>query len=238
MRATVALVLVNVVVYVVMMVTSGGEGLLGFDSRTLLEYGADYAPAVIDQAEAWRLYTATLVHINLLHIVFNMFALVQVGRVLEPRWGGPRVILGYVVTGLGGSAASILWYGVLRDAFGLGGRPAIAAGASGAICGLIGATVIAAHNFGGRVGTGIRNAMLRWGLMIVVMGFFIRADNAAHIGGLLVGFLAGFVIERLGLPRDRVEPRPWGRDLAAIGAFVLVSVLAFWVSLTTETRLF
>jgi rhomboid protease GluP len=123
-----------------------------------------------------------------MHIAMNMLALFQVGQLLERRYGSTPFTVLYLLGGLGGAGASYVWQTM--------GHVAISAGASGAIMGLIGAAAVSAWIVGGDEGNTIRNNMLTWAALTIVMGFFAHADNAAHIGGFVVGAALGLVIEK------------------------------------------
>lgn len=220
--ATVTLIAVNVIIYVAMVLEGGS--LIGFRGRTLLLFGANFAPEVLGEGQYWRLFTSTMVHANLAHVAMNMIALWQVGVMLEPRWGTARILATYIVTGLAGSLASLMWYGVVL------GRPAVSVGASGAIMGLIGAAGVTGHLVGGRFGLAIRNAMLRWALIVIAFGFFIGADNAAHTGGLVAGAIAGFTVEKVGIARRG----GWSVDLASIVLFLGLAGGGFALALVRQ----
>ena len=228
MIATVVLVITNVVICVAMAAKAGLTDKLGFDRGTLYLFGANHAGRVLDEGEVWRLFTSTLIHLNLMHIAMNMIALVQVGRALEPRWGGARVIAAYAATGVLASVASVLWY-----AAGGAEVPPMSAGASGAICGLVGAAAVSFHRIGTPAGRRQRDRMLVWAAIVIATGFFIGADNAAHIGGLVAGLAMGFIVERVGF-RGRT-----GRlaDVVAIVVFLALAGAAFAVALTRPDTL-
>jgi len=215
MKATVVLVVVNVAVYVAMLIVGEG-GLQAFSQKTLLDFGANYSKYVFDRDEVWRLLTATMIHLNLAHIAMNMVALVQVGRSLEPRWGTARFLLAYFVTGVAGSVASAVWFS---------GTKTVAAGASGAICGLIGAAIVAFHLARGPGGRNRRNAMATWAGLTLVAGHFAGADDAAHAGGLVAGLVLALPVEKMGIRRHGGPAVQWGSILAFLalagGAFAV-----------------
>ena len=125
--ATMVLIAINVVVYVITAAQGGGPNLPGG------QLFADWAlqGAIISTGEWWRLVTAMFLHGSLLHLAFNMFALYWLGRIIEDALGTPRFLLVYIVSGLAGSAGA-LWF---SSAF------AVTVGASGAIFGHIGGLI-------------------------------------------------------------------------------------------------
>jgi membrane associated rhomboid family serine protease len=143
--------------------------------------------AAIAAGEYWRLWTVTLVHGDIVHLAFNMWALWIVGPLVE-RWYGPiRFLVFYLACAATGSVASFV--------FG-GSGPSV--GASGAIFGMFGLLASAAwiHKPVDRYARGIAGQI---GILIVInlaFGFASAGtiDNAAHIGGLLGGLWLGAVV--------------------------------------------
>ena len=94
--------------------------------QDLVNWGANYLPATLN-GQPWRLLTSTFLHIGVLHLVFNMYALLFIGVLLEPILGKNRFLAAYLVSGIVSSIVSLQWNQVL-----------ISAGASGAIFGMYG----------------------------------------------------------------------------------------------------
>lgn len=173
---------INILIYVVMV--CAGFGFINFKATDLLNWGANYGP-LTRGGQWWRLLTCTFLHGGVMHLLGNMFGLLVAGTVLEPLLGRTRYTLVYIGTGLLASLASIWWY----DA-------TVSVGASGAIFGLYGVLVaffitkvfprelFASFGIGIAVFVGIN----------LVMGLAGGIDNAAHIGGLLSGLLAGVAL--------------------------------------------
>jgi len=147
-------------------------------------------PAVAE-GEYWRLWTVTLLHGNLLHLAFNMYALYLAGPIVE-RWYGPvRFLLIYLACAAAGSVSSFVFGGDI---------PSV--GASGAVFGLFG-LLVAAGRVHHPVDRQSRALVSQVGILIViniVFGFAVSGiDNAAHLGGLVAGLWLGAV-----LPPSRV----------------------------------
>jgi len=159
----------------------------GSNESTLLAFGVK-ANAQIDNGEVWRFITPIFIHIGLLHLAFNSYALWIVGPQVEKLYGGPRFLLLYVMTGIAGVAASY-WYH--PDIF--------SAGASGAIFGLFGVLLVFSFKYRGTIPAFFSQALSRGILLTVGINLFIgfqvpQIDNSAHLGGLLAGaFLASVV---------------------------------------------
>jgi rhomboid protease GluP len=210
---TVALIAVNVLVYLLMAALSGRA--LSFDSGTLIAAGASVtAPDVV--ASHWRWLTAAFVHANLLHIFMNMWVLGQIGAISEKALGRGLFAATYLVTGLLGN--------VLSSAMAAAQGPTVSVGASGAIMGLIGM----AATFAWRSGQRAAAKALAFNILFVLgVGLSLSArgvhlvDNAAHIGGLVAGAAIGFA--RVSAPR----PLPAGLDRALVAASFGLTALAF-----------
>ncbi len=188
MKTNQLIIALNVLLFGAMLAVAGTGQIAQFSTETLLRFGANYGPLVRD-GQWWRMVSAMFIHVTPLHLAMNMIALYQVGVVLEPHFGRVRYVLVYVLAGLGGSVASIAWNW---------NHPVVSAGASGAIAGLIGAGVVAGHLIGNASAINYRNAMLRWIALIALYGFIGHIDNAAHLGGLIVGAGVAWLLDRGG----------------------------------------
>ena len=158
----------------------------------LIDLLALVKPAVAE-GEYWRLLTVTLVHGGLLHLLMNMYALWIVGPLAEALYGHATFLAVYLITALGGSIASYLFFA----------NPSV--GASGAVFGLFGLVFSATYFHKPALGRQARALTSQIGILIVInliigfgIGGFARIDNAAHIGGLLTGAWLGFVISPRG----------------------------------------
>lgn len=169
---------INAVAYVAMLAVGGVDELRGFSTQTLMAFGADYGP-LVRAGQVHRLLTSVFLHLNLVHLLMNGAALVAIGPRLEQDFGGYRFLAVYLLSGLAGSLASVAWHA---------GDPVVSAGASGALCGAIGAAAVRAHRDGQLAQ---RGSLLIWLGATLVFGVLVRADNAAHLGGMLAGALLG-----------------------------------------------
>ena len=169
----------NILIFIAMEM-SGGTTNMG----VLLAWGAKSNPA-IDAGEWWRFVTPVFIHIGLLHLGFNSYALWIIGQQVERLYGGARFVILYVLLGIGGVLGSYIY------------NPAApSAGASGAIFGLFGVLLVFGYRNKNRVPPFLARAIGRGILPIIlinlVIGFTIPViDNAAHIGGLLAGIVLG-----------------------------------------------
>jgi len=169
-------------------------GFISFNASDLMKWGANYRP-VTTQGEWWRLLTNTFLHGGLMHVLFNMYGLMFVGMLLEPRLGRNRFAIVYLLTGIIASIASIWWHAAT-----------VSVGASGAIFGMYGTffALLTVNVFPKELK---KSFLISTSIFIgynLLFGLTGGIDNAAHIGGLLSGLLIGYVL----YPSLRSEPEP------------------------------
>ncbi len=228
-RLTYALMGVNVVVLIAMQLSGGST-----DPEVLLAFGAMFGPRIAD-GEYWRLFTAMFLHVGFIHLAFNVFGLWIFGRIVEGVFGPLRFALIYVLAGLCGGVVSYLLNPV-----------AIAAGASGAVFGIIGA--LAAYFAAQRHVLGQMAQQNLYGLLVLgavnlIFGLLTPGiDNWAHLGGFGGGFALGYALS----PQYRVVfslmGRPMGfaeqggqllRRVWVVPAAVLLLALGIWAGNST-----
>jgi len=182
---TYILVAVTVAIY---LVQAGSQLLLGTDVAALL--GMKINEYII-AGQVWRLVTPMFLHGSLLHIGFNMYALVVIGAGLERRFGHWRFLLLYVLGSFGGNVFSFL----------LSPNPSL--GASTSIFGLLGAEMVFFYQNRKLFGSGARRALqnvITVAAINFVIGLSPGIDNWGHLGGLLGGLVfTWFGGPRLGL---------------------------------------
>lgn len=149
----------------------------------MMEHGAMYVPYLMNGERYYTLITSMFLHFGFSHLMNNMVMLLVIGYSLEPEIGKIRFLLIYLGSGLMGNLVSA-WFDVNQGSY------AVSAGASGAIFGIVGALLYVAIRNHGRVGEiSTRGLVLMAGLSLYY-GFTAQGvDNAAHIGGLVSGFL-------------------------------------------------
>lgn len=181
--ATPLLVWLNILVFA-LMVWSGAD-FIDPDARTLFAWGGNLGYRTA-QGDWWRLLTAMFLHGGVMHLLMNMYALVFVGVILERTLGTLRFTTAYMVTGVLASLASVYMH-----------PGTVSVGASGAIFGMYGVYIGLMST--STLGRKDRKAAL-WSMVLYVaysMGSGIKEagiDNAAHIGGLVAGLLAGYAL--------------------------------------------
>lgn len=153
------------------------------DIETLLKYGANNA-YLTKSGEYYRLLSSMFIHIGLLHLLFNMYALYIVGPQVESFYGKFKYFLIYILSGVSGSILSITF-----------SSNTVSAGASGAIFGLMGALLYFGFFYRNYLGSVIKSQIVPIIILNLVIGFSTSGiDNAAHIGGLIGGILTSLAL--------------------------------------------
>ncbi|NLT74861.1 MAG: rhomboid family intramembrane serine protease [Chloroflexi bacterium] len=211
---------INALVWLAMTLAGGSENTL-----ILVIFGAKYQP-LIAAGEYWRLLTANFLHIGIVHLLMNSYALYLFGLQVERRFGRLKFVVMYLLSGLGGTVLSYV------------GSSALSAGASGAIFGLVGAITVyyATYRdaFGAQGKQQLSSLLLVTGYNILWGFINPRIDNLGHLGGLAIGLVLGWAFcPRYVLSMDpgggpELKDRaPRGRALALAGAVaVLLAVLS------------
>jgi len=213
--ATWALVAANVAWF--LFVASQGGGWFASEPQVIVHWGSNFGPLTLN-GQWWRLFTCMFVHFSLLHLAFNMWVLWSIGRMIERMFGSLHYLLLYVFAGLCGSMASLWWHPTVNSA-----------GASGAIFGLLGGLLAFVLNPASGVPPTIVASQRRIGLTYIaynlISGFAHQGvDNAAHLGGLVGGFLIGWILAR---PLDltaREEARPRFALASMLGLVIIVAL--------------
>ncbi|MFN4360821.1 MAG: rhomboid family intramembrane serine protease [Hylemonella sp.] len=213
MPVTLVLLGLNVAVFVLML--ASGAGFWHGVNEVSLAWGAGFGPATQDR-QWWRLFTALFVHFGVLHLGLNLWALWDVGRLVERVHGPARFLALYVGSGLVGNLASLAAHG----------NQAISGGASGAIFGLYGALVVFLWRERARIARSefrwIMGASALFPLLMLGLGLGVpEIDNAAHGAGLLAGALLGVVLAPCPASGRRGPARPAWWSGVALGAAVL-----------------
>jgi len=177
------LLAINLLVLLAMSLSpAGGTGYFAY------RYLGVYPPAVVEGREWWRLFTAMFMHFDVYHLLGNSFGILVFGSRIERYFGRVAFTLIYFGTGL---VASLISLANLRffDRF------AVSGGASGAVYGLVAFVFVVSRVTDRNIET------LHWRVMLifVVIGLlagFNRSgiDNAGHIGGMVGGVIAGFIL--------------------------------------------
>ena len=178
--------------------------------QSLLLLGATGSFPVFLLHRFWTVLTASFLHGGILHIVFNMMALYQLGPFVMREFGIHRFVNIYVMSGIVGFVISVM----------AGVRFTI--GASASICGLIGAIIFYGKSRGGFYGEMIYKQALGWVVGLIIFGFlFSGINNWAHGGGLITGLLFAYL---MGYNDQKMETA-WSKILAYILILITAGAL-------------
>ena len=211
-----------------------GGGLFSFlsvSTNTYIVLGANYNRLVLE-GQVWRFVTYCFLHIGLLHILFNSWAMWDLGRLVERMWGGVQLFATFILTGVVGGAASFAWATYVM------GAPRLSAGASGAICGVLGLLLGAYYKNRYHVGEHLGSQLLRWAVYILVFGLVAGADNSAHIGGMLSGAALGYFLPPTRTTNTAARDAKVWRILAIVAVLLLVTAYAFDIMFAARGLMF
>ncbi|MBD0371078.1 MAG: rhomboid family intramembrane serine protease [Pyrinomonadaceae bacterium] len=237
----------NLFVFLLMWASSGftGSALWAFPNAVLDAYGAKLN-YLINAGQWWRFVTPVFIHVNLPHILVNMWSLWVVGPYVEKLYGSAKFVFFWVLTGVAGVVASYLTVrpdlhvnSVGRFLFKTMDNPS--AGASGALFGLVGVLFVFGIKFRHELPEGFKRAFGTGLLPMILMNLFIGylgrgfIDNAAHLGGFFSGVAAALFVGYK-RPGQRASVAVFWHVLQ-IAALVLVAVSFLMVARSFNTRL-
>jgi membrane associated rhomboid family serine protease len=217
---TKALLVAIAIPFVIEILVGGPQALFDPSGQTLFRLGA-MQPIAVASGQFWRLFTAMFLHAGILHIALNAYFFYLFGRTVEGSFGRTWMLVIYLVSGFVASVAS----------YAFGPVTTLAVGASGAIAGVFGAFIAYAYR---RRRMAMYAANLRMALTVIVLNALIafgyRAiDWRAHVGGLIAGFVIGYLADQ--------PPAQQRRSLAIGGVTVLAGVgVALVVWRTVDIR--
>jgi membrane associated rhomboid family serine protease len=209
-----------------------GSGLFRLLTRhlptaDLLRFGAQ-SNLLVGRGEYWRLITSCFLHGFLLHLLFNLYALKILGKIVENIYGSLNFLALCTFAGLTGGLGTYLFEA----------PHVLSVGASGAIFGLIGAGIVFCLRHRRRIpGTFFRRAtgmLILWTVLILGLGLGanylkdryglgLEINNAAHIGGLMGGAVLGLI-----LPPKILSPTSFrGKLLIAFASFFAVFAILY-----------
>ena len=169
----------------------------------------------IDQGHRWwTLVSANYLHGGILHIVFNMIALYQIGPLVLREYGANRLIGLYTLGGIFGFLVS--YFAGVRFTL----------GASAAVCSLIGASLYYGKSRGGAYGQAIYKQISGWVLVLFLFGFLVPGiNNWGHGGGIVGGIILGYFLGY----NERTRENLFHKSLAGVCVVLTVAVLAWAV---------
>ena len=180
--ATMALILINVLVFIAVEFTGTSQ-----DAWHVLEYGAAYTPYIIQNGEVYRLFTSKFLHFGIEHLVNNMMVLFVLGSRLERVIGKIRFLLIYLLGGIAGNVVSLLLELKTQEF-------SVSAGASGAVFAVMGAMIYIVIRNKGWLGDLSMRQILVMAAFSLYFGFASTGvDNTAHVGGMVSGFFLAVI---------------------------------------------
>lgn len=180
---TYCIIALCVLAFILMYIFGNGSS----DNLTLIKFGANLDILTVGLGEYFRLITCSFLHIGIFHLLFNMYALYVIGSQAESFFGKIKYLIIYLFSAVSASLLSLMF-----------SANVISAGASGAIFGLMGALLYFGYHYRIYLGNVIKSQILPIIVINLLFGFLVSGvDNAAHIGGLIGGFLMAMV---LGVP--------------------------------------
>ena len=209
-KFTIALLVANLFVFLLMWDSSGLSPRVlthGFSDAVLVAYGAKFNYLIdAPNYQWWRLITATFVHIDLLHLLVNMFSLLMLGPFVEKLYGSAKFVVFWVMTAIAGSLGHYL---TLRPSLAHGifgtflfrGADGAAAGASGALFGLVGVLFVFGIKYRHELPEGFKRVFGTGMLPIIIVNLFIGfvwrsfIGNSAHLSGLFMGAVLAMFID-------------------------------------------
>jgi len=213
---TIVFLVANLFVFLLMWNASGMQTSVLWDQfpeEVLLAFGAKTNYWIHNGHQYWRLVTPIFIHVNLIHVLINMYSLWVIGPWVEKLYGSAKFVVFWVATGIAGVLASYLTvipgsHPGLIGSFLIKPGDVPSAGASGALFGLVGVLFVFGIKYRHELPEGFKRAFGTGMLPIILLnlgiGFILRGiiDNAAHMGGLISGaaFAALVSYKRPGMP--------------------------------------
>lgn len=187
---TYILIFINIVMFVLMYMLGNGSE----NTNTLIDFGANYI-LLTKAGEYYRLITSGFLHIGVIHLLLNMYSLYIVGSQVEYFYGKVKYIIIYLFSLIMGSLFTVA----------LSSVNTVSAGASGAIFGLLGSILYFGVKYRGYIGNSLVNQIVPVVVLNLIIGFTTPGiGNAAHIGGLIGGYLISMAV---GIGIDKKEQR-------------------------------
>jgi rhomboid protease GluP len=202
------LIYLNAAVFLCMIIA--GISPISPTAQSLFAWGGNFRPLAVN-GEWWRLFTYMFLHGGIVHLAMNMFALLYIGAFLEPLMGRLRFAAAYILTGICAGLLSICIHSF-----------SVGVGASGAIFGMYGVflAVLTTSHIQKAERTTLLRSILFFVVFNLIYGLQGNTDNAAHIGGLLSGFIIGYAL----YPGIK-HAHPFKRQVQVVSVVVAVVLL-------------
>ena len=196
----------------------------------LVDWGANEGARIVLSHQYWRLFTSVFVHGGFIHLAVNMWSLLVIGPLVERLFGNWAFAVIYVAAGIGGAIASVAASPVR-----------IGVGASGAICGILGALLAFLITHRRSIPASVLKSLRANALGVVVFMLILGAmvpniDQEAHLGGLATGFVGGLLLSRP-LPLVFSRRVALRRGVSSVLMAAALAGMAFAVARRGETKL-
>jgi rhomboid protease GluP len=237
-RLMYAILGVNILIFLVMIEASlvplQTTLMVGSDTATLINFGAKTNYLLIQQHQWFRLVTPIFIHIGLLHLGLNSYALWMVGPMVEKFYGAGRFAVLYLLTGIGGVVGSWLSTSGLHNP---------SAGASGALFGLFGVLLVVSYKYRDELPEPFQQALRKDIFNVLLINFLFslgnnagwmsggsgnaplhRIDIGGHVGGLLTGAILAMILPALSAGQIKIP----AREKWLLAGCVLIVSVCFW----------
>jgi len=203
-KVTYILIGINIVMYLITLILAqyilskygndfaNNKNIISYNYALLL-LGAK-VNSLIAQGQYYRLFTCMFLHGGLLHLTLNMYSLYNIGPLIETIYGKTKYLIVYFISGITASIFSYLFSEGMSE------------GASGAIFGIVGITLVFAFSERKKVGNDFYKSLLKSIVVNVIIGLSIpNIDNYAHLGGFLGGVIVGAVYMIINKQKQRLR---------------------------------
>jgi len=210
----------TITLYVISLLLSGAnlQTMLAPSTQVLVLLGASGAFPVFRLDRWWTVLTAGWLHAGVLHILFNVLWIRQLGPAVADLYGPGRMVILYTLAGVIGFTFSSV-AGQYLGGLPIIGGATVTVGASAPIFGLLGALVYYGQRTGSRH---VGEAGLQYALMMGIFGLIWPGiDNQAHLGGFVGGYLGGLLL-------DPLKPERVDHLVAAAACLVVTLVAVVW----------
>lgn len=179
-KATYTLIGINIFIFIISAYLS--QSIFDIDIKVLLLLGAKNN-VLINGGQYYRLFMAMFLHGGLLHLGLNMYALRTTGEIVESFYGRKKFLIIYFLSGITSSLASYIF------------SESTSVGASGAIFGLLGASLVFGYKMKHKIGKEFLRNILSVIVVNILIGITIpNIDNFGHLGGLVGGLIISFIL--------------------------------------------
>jgi rhomboid protease GluP len=213
---------VNVGIYLISLLLNPGGFGVSLNPLTFLSpsgpilklLGATGKVPIDSYHRFWTLVSANYLHGSILHILFNMVALYQLGLLAAREYGVYRMFIIYTLGGIIGYfisyLASVSW----------------TIGASAAVCGLAGALLYYGKSRGGVYGRAIYKQIGVWVVVLFIFGMLVpMINNWAHGGGIAAGFGLGFLLGYQERKKENILHKLLAGGLAVLTLLILAGAV-------------